>query len=211
MEPKFQTSFIPKTPITSSSVSLPSAPRSGSISLLASVATILFILSILTALGLFVYEKVLTSQIASLDQSLVAAQGAFDTDTIKQLITASNQIQAAKTLLDQHVAVSNMFAVLESNVLPAVQFTSFSFDNSTDGTVAVTLEGQAQSYATVAKQSAIFNALPYMNGQMFSSLDLTDKGVVTMKFMTNIDPSVLSYTKAVEALSNSGSNSTPTQ
>lgn len=208
MEPKFQSSFIPKTPVTTSSVSRPPSARTfkTSVSFLPSLGTVLFILALLASLGLFGYERLLNSQVADDSKALVLAKSAFDTDTISRLLTASAQIQSAKTLLNNHVAVSGMFAVLESNVVPKARFTGFNFERNDDGTVKVTAEGEAQSYAVMAEQSLLFSKISYMSNQNFTDLDLTDKGAVSMKFITNIDPKLVSFSQALSSIDNSSGN-----
>lgn len=201
MEPKFQTSFIPKAPLPTASNAGRSLPRESSMTLLPTIASILFVLSLLAAGGLFGYQSYLNSQIADLDKSLKLAQTNFDQSSIQPLVVASNQIKSAKSLLAKHIAVSNLFAVLESNVLPSVQFTTFGFQRSADNKVDVSIDGAAQSYASAAKQADLFNSLSYMSNQTFSNLDLTDKGTISMKFRTTVDQSVLSYAQAVQNIS----------
>jgi len=75
MEPKFQTSFIPKKPIISEPGSRVAV--SHSINIFSAIATIVFALTILTSGGVFIYKNILESQILLSDKSLNAAREAF--------------------------------------------------------------------------------------------------------------------------------------
>jgi hypothetical protein len=203
MEPKFQTSFIPKGPISSDSNPVSGIRRTGDvthITLLPTVSGIVFTIALLITGGLYGYEYVLNSQIADLDASLVHTKAAFDTDTVQQLIVESNQIRSAKTLLNKHVAISNIFALFQANVLPTVKFSGFTFDSS-GSTILVTIEGEASSYDAIAQQNDLFQKITYMHDSTFTNLDLSDKGTVTLKFKTSIDPNLVSYKQALQNVS----------
>lgn len=195
MEPKFQTSFIPKTPVVASSSSfVGSKPKSLTLSILPIIGNIIFILTLISYGALYGYERLLKNQISQSDQELVHARAAYDPSSAEQLIVASEQIQSAKNLLNKHIAVSNIFALLESNVLPDVKFTSFSFEGSKD-LVSIIIVGEASSYASLAQQSNIFSKIKSIQNPNFSDLKLTEKGNVAIKFDANIKPDLISYTQ----------------
>lgn len=207
MEPKFQTSFIPKTPISTASQVVKRASYGGSVSLLWIIGMILFVASLVAAGGLFLYGQYLDSQISADDKSLSLAKNDLDQQTMDSLVTASQQIQFAKNLLNHHVAVSNIFGLLEGNVLPQVSFTTFQFDSNSGvagGGVAVSVDGEAASYAVLAEQSNIFSKISTLSNENFTNLDLTDKGTVKMRFQAVVDPKLLSYEQALSALSSPG-------
>lgn len=208
MEPKFQTSFIPKNPIGISSTPT-SISRYKSVSILPTIGTILFVLSILISGGLFGYERLLNSKIDEDDKELSLTKEAFDPSAMDQLITASNQIKSAKDLLNKHIAVSNIFTLLQANILPEIQFTSFDFSNEAKGNIKISAEGVAASYSVLAEQDEIFSKINYMSNQSFSSFDLTDKGTVNIKFQADINPNILSYKQVLET-SSAGNFSTAT-
>ena len=197
MEPKFQTSFIPKNPI---SVSTPDVSKYKSISILSTIGTIIFVLTVFISGGLWGYETLLNSQIATDDKALSQASAAFDPSTMNELITASNQLKSAQDLLANHVAVSNIFTLLQASLLLDVQFTSFDFSRDPTGKVKISTNGQAVSYSILAEQSDIFSNINYMSNQSFSDFNLNDKGLVDMKFQADINPDQVSYKKALEGI-----------
>lgn len=171
-----------------------------SMAFLPTIGSLLFVATLVVSGGLFIYDHILSSQITDASKALVLAKASFDPETMNQLITASNQIQSAKRLLDSHVAVSGMFALLEANVLPGVSFTSFEFQRQPDNSVKISLEGQGSSYATLAEQAQIFSKLPYLQKQTFSEFTLTDKGTIAVKFQAMVDPNLISYKQALQSM-----------
>ncbi len=198
MEPKFQTSFIPKNSVSTSS--LPDKPKSVYISILPLLGNILIVLSLLGYGALFGYEHILNSQIADDDKALVFAKQSFDPASSGQLIVASDQIKGAKNLLNKHIAVSNIFALLETNVLSDIKFNTFNFDG-TNNLINISVTGEASSYSSLAEQSSLFSKIDYMSNQSFSDFKLTDKGTIQMKFQADINPNLISYTQAVNKVS----------
>ncbi|MEQ1500549.1 MAG: hypothetical protein ABL917_04245 [Parcubacteria group bacterium] len=196
MEPKFQTSFIPKNPGTTSSITAPK--YSGSITLVPLIANIFFVLAILAYGGLFGYEKIIQAQIKDVENELQLVQATIDDATIKQLVTASDQLKSVKHLLGTHVAVTNIFTLLQSKLLPGVRFKTFEFVNNQDGSLKITADGEGQSYAIIALQSNLFRSTDYLKNQKFDSFELTEKGTVNIKFQADLDPKLLSYTRALQ-------------
>jgi hypothetical protein len=196
MEPKFQTSFIPKNPISSSS-SMPSINARTSFGIISVLGTVLFILSLVVAGGLFAYEQIVQGQMAESVKALDLAKSEFDQKTLNQLITAGAQITTAKKLLTQHIMASNIFAILQQNVLPQVSFTTFDFSRSTDGGVKMSVSGEAISYGVLRQQSQIFSGVNYFKNPSFSDLNLTTKGLISIRFETDVDPSIISYKKSI--------------
>lgn len=199
MEPKFQTSFIPKNPISTSSS--PSYRAVSSSSIIGTFATLFFVLAILAAGALFGYEFYIDGQIKQSQAELVQAKSAFESADNQKLILASKQIKSIKTLLDKHTVVSPVFELLEDQTLPTVRFTSFAFSRDSLGGVTVSIEGEAQNYASLAQQSSIFLKLPYLNHVEFSDITLSDSGTVRMKVKAQINPEILLYNKKIQGVS----------
>ena len=199
MEPKFQTSFIPKNPIiTPEARSTASSPLSSSVNILSALGTIMFILTLIAAAGVFGYIHILNGDITADTKSLALVQSEFDPATMTSLVQASGRIKSAMTLLNNHISTSNMFAVLEKNILPQVRFDTLDFTVNVDKTMTLSFTGQATSYAALAEQSSIFSTIPYLEDSSFSNLTLSPTGDVTMAFKANINPTLVSYKTALQ-------------
>jgi len=199
MEPKFQTSFIPKKPIISEPGSRVAV--SHSINIFSAIATIIFVLTILTSGGVFIYKNILESQILLSDKSLNAAREAFHPEKIQELIDADSRIMATKRLLEKHVAVSELLTLLQSLTVKRMRFTSLSYINKNTGLPTLSIDGEAATYNALAEQKDIFGQNEFIKNPQFSNFSLMDNGAVSVKFFTTLDPKLVSYKKYIESKS----------
>ncbi|MEX2010205.1 MAG: hypothetical protein WD874_00140 [Parcubacteria group bacterium] len=188
MEPKFQSSFIPKGPIATPGKF--SAPKTRS--LFGTIAVFIFAVSVVMAIGVFGYERFLISRIGTMGEGLVEARSTIDTETIRELMRMDARILSTAGLLDKHTAITPLFEFLEANTLQNVRFTDFSY-STTDKGLTLAMKGQARGYSAVALQSEMFNRSKFIKSPAFSDLDLDLKGNVTFSFSATLDPVFISY------------------
>lgn len=189
MENQFQTSFIPKKPITSS-VSTSKEPKS----LFSIIATFLLVVSIIAPVGLFLYKSYLTKQRESLSASLLVARDSFEKGTIDELGLFDKRIEISKQVLSKHIIMSPMFALLGEITIPAVQYTNFSQQTGADG-FAVTIEGVARDYKSIALQSDAFSTAKgsSFKNVLFYNLTKDKSNNISFNLKFTVDPSLLSY------------------
>lgn len=206
MEPKFQTSFIPKAPIanggTSSGFEV-KPPRS----IIGTFSTLFFVLALIASGALFGYERYVDSQITQSQNTLNQARAAFESADNQKVILVSNQLKSIKTLLDRHTVISPLFQLLEKQTLPTVRLSSFTFNRNPEGVVSVVIEGEAQNYASLAQQTGIFSKEPFFKKMEFSDLTLSDSGTVKTKLKMDLDSELLLYTKKIQSVSTVEHNS----
>lgn len=192
MDPQFQRSFIPKKPITA-------APQasSSSISLFSLLSTILFIVVIALAGGVFFYHNLLQKQLDTDRASLERAKGAFEPDTINEIIRLDSRIEIGKQLLNSHVAVTPFFNFLSTVTLKSVRFRDFAFTYLAPDKVLVSMKGQASSYAAVALQSDLLNQQKQLKNNLLTDMALEPTGLVSFSLSTTIDPSLLTYSSSI--------------
>lgn len=198
MDPKFQTSFIPKGPINSPSV-ISSVSRTAEKGLLGFIASIIFLIAVVIAGGLFGYEKYLISSIASKGSLLEKNRSELDQDTIKQLLKLNSRILSTTDILDRHTVLSPLFDFLESSTFKSVRYTSFRFVNSSNNELTIALSGQARGYSAVALQADELSKSQYIKNPIFSDLLLDDKGNVLFNFKANLDPGIISYKRQIDS------------
>jgi len=199
MEPKFQTSFIPKSPITSTAYS--SYKTESSYSITGIISTLFFITVVLVSGGLFGYKTYMDSEIKKNQIALSEARAAFQLEDNQKIILISDQLKSIKTLLNNHTTVSPLFGLLEKETLPTVRFTSFSFSRSSLGEVVISIEGEAQSYVSLAQQTKIFSGLEYLKKLEVTDVNLSETGTIRIKMKAHIDADILLYTKKIQAVS----------
>ncbi len=118
----------------------------------------------------------------------------------------SDRISSVKTLIQNHVVVSPIFAALQATTLQSVQYQSFTYQFVTDPTtnakmVQVEITGTALSYATLALQSDAYAQSSLIKNPIFSQLVVDDKTQdVGFKLDFTVDPNALAYTTFVNSL-----------
>lgn len=200
MEPKFQTSFIPKAPIPSGSASFGASPRTP-LNILSTFALIIFVGAILASGGVFGFNYYLKSQIESSNKALSEARQAFESPENEKILLVSDQLKSIRTLLLEHKVVSPVFQLLEKETLPTVRFTSFTFTRDTQGKVVATITGEAQSYAVWAQQAKIFLESDMFEDVTFSKVTLSEKGTVQTTVKAVINSDVVLYSNKIQTVS----------
>lgn len=208
MPPKFQSSFIPKGPV-SISAGVPSAARRvGEKSLLSALAFFIFTVSILLAIGVFGYRFYLEYRIKQMGVALEQARTALNPEAIRELTNLNSRIIAAEALVGAHRLITPLFAFLESSTPASVRFTSFDYSATEEGLTLI-LNGEAKGYAALALQAQIFNSSRYLRNQIFSDLTLNDRGGVEFSFKALVNPELLVYTAAPAVETEVGTESEP--
>lgn len=208
METKFQTSFIPKQPITEGATIRHSS--GGSFFFL--ISFIIFMVSIATAGAAFFYNQLVDKTIADGNKQLAINENAFDPKTIEELGRLNDRINAADQLLHEHVAVSNFFPELERSTLKTVTFGNFAYKNSGADKISINMSGQARSYESIALQSRAFtdpSLRSIFHSPIFSGLNLDASGNVDFSFNMFLDPSVVSFYKNMKDSNAQGQTAAP--
>jgi hypothetical protein len=194
MEPKMQTSFIPKKPMVEAK------PKGSGISLFLLLSVIIFIVSASLAGAIFVWKDSLVKKIETDKAALVAARSTYEEKTIEDLIRLDERLKQSNVLLSKHIAVSPVFTLLEKNILRAVRIRTMKFSHTSDGKIRVDLSGTAQSYEALSKQSEAFgdsNLRAYLTQPVISDFNLSADGGVSFNFTTMINPNLISYSELI--------------
>jgi hypothetical protein len=198
MEPKFQSSFIPKSSTASSGGG--GLGRGPSVkSLFSYLGVLVFSFSVLLAIGMFGYKFYLKYRIEQMGAELEAARAALEPETINELTRLSNRIISTRDLISTHVVVTPLFALLEASTALPVRFTDFRYAQ-TDGVPQLSMKGEARGYAALAFQADVFSQSEYFKDVAFSDLSLSDRGDVSFSLEVTVDPSLISYSRAIERL-----------
>ncbi len=196
METKLQTSFIPKKPIVEE------RDYDSGISLFLLISIILFIVALATAGGIWVWKNTLTKQIQENKAQLESVRASYEEGTINSLIRLDDRIKEAKTLLDNHIAVSPIFMMMEQNILQKVRLKSLKFTYSPDKKIKIELAGIARSYEVLSKQAEAFGVVAVSTGKIsqpvISDFSLTQDGNVTFNFNTMVDQKLVSYPQMIK-------------
>lgn len=193
MDPTLGASFIPKKPLAEARGS----GGGGGFGLLSLLALLVFIASILAAGAAFAYGRYLNISLDSKKASLDKYQQAYDLPTIQALVRFDSRINQARSVLANHVAPSVIFYFLAQQTLEKVQFTSFDYTLSNDGTVKITMAGVASSFSTVALQSDQFGANKMLHDVVFSGISIQEGGRVGFSVSAVVDRALILYANSL--------------
>lgn len=200
MQPTFQTSFIPKKPIVTDANSGSSSGVVRETNVLSLVATIVFVVTLLVSGGIFGYKIILHKQIAQADADINTARSAFQVDKIKELIDANDRIMSSKVLLERHVTLSKLLYLFQDLTVKRLRLLKLTYSNKA-GVPTVSVQAEALSYNALADQSNIFAQSDYLKNNQFFNFILGENGNVKVDFVSAVDTSLISYKKAIEAMS----------
>jgi len=218
METKFQTSFIPKKPLSTVGVQgvntgVPMHLRpSKTGSWLFNSAVFLFIVSLGIAAVLYSWKIVLLNNQNSYKQQLADLQKQFNTTLIQQLEVANMKIDDAKKILSTHIALSNIFDVIAKTTAANTRLLSMDVttplstgtgssasQNSSD--INLTFSGSGTNLSAVAFQEQVLSELDkygqngIVKNPIISSPTVETDGSVSFSLVETIDPSNVIYMK----------------
>ncbi len=172
-----------------------------------SVLTFIVIAGTLASFGgVYLYKQSLVRQKADLQAQITQAQEGLGTSFVADMKRLSQRIDGVKTLIQNHVVVSPIFAALQATTLQTVQYQNFTYDFVVDKTtntndVKVTIKGVAKNYATLALQSDAYAKSSLINNPVFSGLTVEEK---TQRVGFTLDFTVkaadLSYEKFIQSI-----------
>ncbi len=220
METKFQTSFIPKKPLTQASTSSSSERSGGTTSILLLIGVFIFAVSALAAGGVYGYQVFLTSKQNDYAQSLKSLQSNINVQQIATMKIMANKIDLAQKVLDSHVAVSQVFDIISKLTASNIRFTALDLQVQTDKTktVKISLDGYAPSYDALAFQGDQLGHLENLDLRNVISNPVIQNPIqnqnstVSFTMTANISPDSLLYKNIILAGSQStaGSNAVGT-
>ena len=187
-----QTSFIPKKAERKKNV------KKSYGGLLMGISAVIFIVTILLAGTVFLYNRYLVSEIGRMSETLERLKGSLEKDIIEELNRIDERIEASKKILDKHITLTPLFELLEQNTLQEVRFERLSFHPEGDGTWILEMDGTANSYATIALQSDVFGDNKNMSELIFANLGVGTDGGVVFDVSVKIDSRLLSYRNSLE-------------
>lgn len=192
MDRTSQASFIPKKPASSSAAH-------GGRGVVLALSFILFLVSSASAGIVYFWNKTLIAANDGIRADIENRKDQNYLEKIKDLKRLSQRIGEAKTILDSHISVSEVFDILEGNTLKSIRFNSLQFESSNDADGAqITLNGSSRGYESIAYQSDVFSKARGLHGPVFSDLGVAANGEITFKLTARVDKSFINYGKLLE-------------
>jgi cell division protein FtsL len=144
MDPKNQSSFIPKQPTR------PIAPRRQqkrvAFPLFSMLGYAMFVGAIIAAIGMFIYNQYTEQQFAQAVTELDSKIQAFRIDDFNAVMQFNQRVVEAKTLLNQHASVDQILTTVETLAVQSLTFTEVSLLRENADTVVVSIEGTGTEF-----------------------------------------------------------------
>lgn len=194
MDPKMQSSFIPKTPIATDR----GVHSSSTVNLFFLISVLVLIVTLAVGGFLFFYNTNQQKQIDTITASLIASEKKDFSDTdVNAWSLLDKRTQAANEVLQRHYAVSSLFGLLQELTVKNIRFTRFDFSLKDDGveksTLSLALSGEGRSYNAVSYQSDIMKSSESLDNALFSDIRLDEKGNILFSMKASVDPALTSY------------------
>lgn len=203
-----QSSFIPESDSLTTS---PKRSKSSGGNILVLVSLGLLVLTILAAAGLFLYKNSIQNTLAERQQELEEKRSAFDPALIDELSETADRVGTAESLVDNHLAFTPIFSIVESATLTSVQFNSMgvSYNDGEDdspnsdssqqssGGVTVDLTGIGPGYAAIALQSSELADHDKIRNPILSNFDLNDEGNVEFSVQFTVPEEEVLYKNTI--------------
>ncbi len=187
MPPSIPTSFIPH-PASSGGM----RGHGNFMGVLAILAYLLLALTVAAAIGVFIYGRILNAEQSSQDAALAKAETGIDQATVVNFVRLRDRLTSSNTLLNNHVALSNFFTVLENLLITNVSFTSLHINNS-NGNITLDGSGAAKTFNALAAASDSFATDGRIKNAIFSSIAVGANGFVTFSLSATLDPKLIAY------------------
>lgn len=199
MDQTFQTSFIPRKPVVEVDNN-----KSKSFGFFLFFGLFIFFTTIVLYIGMYFYKQTFTKEIANKEASLTEAKDRFEPAKIVELKSLNKRLDAADEILNNHIAISPVFKLLEIITLKKVRYTQFDYNinSEKENLVEIRLSGVAENYRTVALQADLLSrderVNKYIIDPIFSNLTPDGKGNIVFDLKFTVDKALVNYKNTVE-------------
>lgn len=190
LPPTIPTSFVPH----SASAAARSFRRTDLFGAFGLLAYGVLALTVVGALGVFFYERVLAATQSAKDAELVKVEAAIDPATVEGFVRLRDRLASSAALLGGHTAPSLFFTTLDA-LLPAnVRFSTLHLSLDATGAVKLESTGVAKSFNALAAVSAAFAADGRIKDAIFSNIVVSAvNGSVSFALSATLDPKLVAF------------------
>ncbi len=188
LPPTIPTSFVPRESVSHRQL------RTNYTGVFGVFAYLVFGITVLLAVGVFFYDRILASTQAAQETSLAKAEAAIDPATVESFVKLRDRLNESQKLLKEHVAFSNFFTVLGALLPTNVRFTLLHIAVDSSGNAKVEGNGTAKNFNALAAASAAFAGEPRIKDVIFSKININKDSSVSFGFSATLDPRLIMFT-----------------
>ena len=187
ISPSIPTSFVPKQPLPGETRGF--KKHGNDIFLILSFIILLSMVGIAT--GIFFYSNYLTKKADVEAQQIIDDQKTVNQDTVNQFLTLRNRLDAATTVANKHIALSQFLNFLETVTVQNVHFTGIDIKVNDDESATLSVTGQAANFNALEAQANLFSTQQYIKNATFSNFQLNKDNTVTFAASATLDPTIV--------------------
>lgn len=162
----------------------------------------LLIVAFVLAILVFLYGQLLAANKSSREAELARAQAALDPATVESFVELRNRLTSGRTLLNNHLALSPFFGLLQRVAPTALRFTNLHLVVDGTGVVRLEAQGSARSFNALAAASTAFAADGRIRDAIFSTIVVSQaNGSVSFALAATLDPKLVVFSPASAAAS----------
>jgi len=169
-----RSSFIPKQAPQGSSSPI---GRKSTVNVFGLVAMIALVLSVSGSVGVFFYNTYLEEKLQNAKIELGQKSTNDSVQKIREIKLYDYKLNVAHTLLDNHLAVANIFEELQNSTKETIRFNSFKFEYDPGFDVTLSLGADTAELASVVLQEMQFLADGLFSGFLVKDISLNDSRV----------------------------------
>ena len=153
----------------------------------------LFLITLVLALGTFGYEWYLSRQESAKRAEVLAAEQHIDHAAVERLLKLNYRLTESKRLLNNHVALSQLFTPIEAALPLTIHFVSFDVvENENHGGI-INAKGVAVSLNALAVLATEINKGKGIKDLIFSDISVDKSGKINFALTAITDPSLTTF------------------
>lgn len=181
-------SFIPKKEFNAPK----KKTRSFSINIFFLISLIIFLATIIGAVGVHMWKKNLTESNAIVQAEFVKKSEQFGLEAIMFLSTISERIKVSRKLLENHHNILPIFTFLEKKTLTNIYYTDlFINEKKSDSNMVINAKGVASSLVDLSQQADSYSKNSNINNLVISNITRSADGLVFFELYFEIDKKFL--------------------
>lgn len=153
----------------------------------------IFTFAVFSAFGVFGYDRFLAAREDTKKIELANVQATLDPETVTRVVRLRDRLSLGNSLLNEHVALSNLFHLLETTLPNSVRFLRLSVSIDPEGRATLSAFGVAKNFNALAAASDALAADARIRNAIFSGVRVTTVNAVEFSLSASIDRNLITF------------------
>lgn len=191
--------YLPRSSFAQGSEGIPTqVKKKQTIQIVGVLGTFMLIVSVLSVGGMYFYERHLNIQLGTLKAELDSFNHEENENKMTEIKEYDEKLISARSLLDNHVAISRLFGIIGNSTKETIRFTSLEYTYDPGFEVELTLVGDTKEL-----ESVVLQKMQFIRDSLFSNFLVEDISVASADILdsqNNRQPVSNVDTNAIEKL-----------